>query len=190
MQHHQNRLKIFKYNAILSALFFLISTVYLSGKIPQYSFSQYTISQMSYFLNNSQLSFFNLLFFIKFFLDLSFTSYVFKRFQLKFFNPTSIVWLMAVLSFGLIGFFPENRFPIFHWIIAGGIFLFWTISEHTLARITRSEGFLYFSNNLILVQLIIIVLFFAFNQINAIFEIIYFLLVFLWQIIFISRYLK
>jgi len=188
-ENKKTRLEVFKYNTILSALFFLVSTAYLSGQIPQYSFSEYTISQMSYFFNNSQLSFFNLLFFIKCFLDLSFTSYVFRKFQLKFLSFTSFIWLVAVLSFGLIGFFPESRFPTIHWAVAAAIFLFWTVSEHTFARITGSKNFLNFSDNLILLQMVIIILFFTINQVNAVFEIIYFLLVFLWQIIFISKYL-
>jgi hypothetical membrane protein len=183
-------LEIFKYNAILSALFFLTSTVYLGEKIPNYSFSRYTISQMSFFLNTNQLSFFNLLFIIKCLLDLSFTYYVFNYYKGKLSFVSSFIWMVAVLSFGLVGFFPESKFQIIHWIIAICLFLFWTISEHTMARITQSESFLYFSNNLILVQLAIVILFFALNQVNAIFEIIYFFLVFLWQIIFISRYLK
>ncbi|MFH0979459.1 MAG: hypothetical protein V1803_00740 [Candidatus Roizmanbacteria bacterium] len=189
-QERKNRLEIFKYNAILSALFFLGSTFYLGGQLSDYSFTKFTISQMSYFLNPNQLSFFNLLFIIKSLLDLSFTAYVFKKFELKLNAFTSAVWLIAVLSFGLIGFFPVNKFLIIHWVLAGNLFIFWTISEHIFARLTKSKGFLYLSNNLILIQVATIILFFAFNQINAIFEIIYFLLALFWQIIFIGRYLK
>jgi len=188
-QERKNKLEIFKYNAILSALFFLGSTFYLSGQLPNYSFTKYTISQMSYFLNSNQLSFFNLLFIIKSLLDLSFTAYVFKKFELKLNALTSAIWLIAVLSFGLIGFFPVNKFFVIHWLLAGGLFIFWTISEHVFAKLTKSKGFLYLSNNLILIQAIIILLFFTFSKINAIFEIIYFLLALFWQVIFISRYL-
>lgn len=189
MDQKSNKLSIFKYNAVLSTLFFLGSTVYLSGQIPNYSFSKYTISQMSFFLNGQTLSFFNLLFIIKCLLDLSFTYYVFKHFELKLNTITSIIWLVAVLSFGLIGFFPESQFRIIHWIIAGCIFFFWTISQHVFAKLTGSKNFLYFSNNLILVEGAVMFLFFAFNQVNALFEIVYFLLIFFWQIIFISEYL-
>ncbi len=185
----KERIEIFKYNVILSALIFMGSTIYLSNQLPDYSFSKYTISQMSYFLNPGQLSFFNLLFIIKCLLDLSFTYYVFKKFELKLNAFTSIVWLVAVLSFGLIGFFPVNKFFAIHWILAGALILSWTISEHVFAKITRSESFLFLSNNLILIQITTIVLFFAFNQINAIFEIIYFLLALFWQAVFIGRYL-
>jgi len=188
-QERKNKLEIFKYNAILSALFFLGSTFYLSGQLPNYNFTKYTISQMSYFLNSNQLSFFNLLFIIKSLLDLSFTAYVFKKFELKLNALTSAIWLIAVLSFGLIGFFPVNKFFVIHWLLAGGLFIFWTISEHVFAKLTKSKGFLYLSNNLILIQAIIILLFFTFSKINAIFEIIYFLLALFWQVVFIGRYL-
>jgi len=188
-QKNKSRIEIFKYNVILSALFFLASTFYLGSKIPNYNLSKYTISQMSFFLTAGQLPFFNLIFIIKCLLDLSFTWYVFKKYELKLNTITSFIWLMAVLSFGLIGFFPESKFRMTHWIIASCIFLFFTISQHVFAKITKHEGFEYFSNNLIVIQLLVVVLFFAFSKINGIFEIIYFLLVFIWQLIFISRFL-
>lgn len=189
VENNKSKLEVFKYNAILSALFFLASTLYLGSKIPKYDLSKYTISQLSFFLNDNQLPFFNLIFIIKCILDLSFTSYVFKKFKLKLFSITAFIWLIAILSFGLIGFFPESKFRIVHWIIATCVFIFFTISEHVFAKLTKHEGFEYFSNNLIVVQTMIIFLFLIFNKINGVFEIIYFLLVFLWQIIFISRFL-
>ena len=186
---NNSRIEIFKYNAILSALFFLTSTLFLGSRIPNYDLSKYTISQMSFFLTDSQLPFFNLIFIIKCLLDLSFTYYVFKKYQLKLNTITSFIWLIAVLSFGLLGFFPVSKFQIIHWIITGCIFIFFTISEHVFAKLTKNEGFEYFSNNLIVTQFLLVVLFFSFSKINGIFEIVYFLLVFLWELIFISKFL-
>ncbi len=185
-----NQLELFRYNAILSALFFIASTFYLGGQIPDYSFNKYTISEMSHFLNPNQLTFFNLIFIIKSLLDLSFTYYVFKKFELKLNALTSIVWLIAVLSFGLIGFFPVHKFFIIHWILAISLFVFWTISEHVFARITKSDSFIYFTNNIVLIQVAEVIFFLAIRQKTAVFEIIYFFLALLWQIVFISRYLK
>jgi len=113
-KENKSRIEIFKYNAILSILFFIGSTFYLSNQIPNFDFSLFTISQMSYFLNPKQLSFFNLLFFIKAFMDLSFTYYVFKHFKLPVYSPTAISWLIAVLSFGFLGFFPTHQFFEMH----------------------------------------------------------------------------
>ena len=188
-ENKKSKLEVFKYNAILSALFFLTSTLYLGSKIPNYNLSKYTISQISFFLNGTQLSFFNLIFIIKCILDLSFTSYVFKKYKLRLFSFTALIWLIAFLSFGLIGFFPESKFKLIHWFIASCVFIFFPISQLAMAKLTKHERFEYFSNNLLLVQLLIVLLFFIFNSINGIFEIIYFLLVFSWQIIFISRFL-
>jgi len=185
----KNRLEIFKYNAILSALFFLTSTLYLSGQLPNYSFSKYTISQMSYFLNPQQLSFFNLLFIIKGLLDLSFVYYVLKKFELKLNALTSLVWLTASVSFGLIGFFPVNKFFVIHWILAICLFVFYTIGEHVLAKFTGDKNFISFTKNLIFIQIASTVLLISFRQFNAIFEILYFLLAFFWEIVFISRFL-
>jgi hypothetical protein len=181
---------LFRYNAILSALFFIASTFYLGVQLPEYSFDKYTISEMSYFLNPNQLSYFNLVFIIKSLLDLSFTFYVFKKFELKLNALTSIIWLIAVLSFGLIGFFPVSQFFIIHWVLAIFLFVFWTISEYVFAQITKSESFNYLTNNIIVAQVTVVIFSLAIGQKTAMFEIAYFILAFVWQIIFISRYLK
>lgn len=186
----RNLLELFKYNAILSALFFIGSTFYLGGQLKDYSFGKYTISEMSYFLNPGQLSYFNLVFIIKSLLDLSFTFYVFKKFELKLNAITSIVWLIAVLSFGLIGFFPVNQYIVIHWILAMLLFTFWTISEYVFAQITKSESFNYLTNNIIVAQITVVIFSLAIGQKTAMFEIAYFILAFIWQIVFISRHLK
>lgn len=186
----RNLIELFKYNAILSALFFIASTFYLGGQVKDYSFGKYTISEMSYFLNPGQLSYFNLVFIIKSLLDLSFTFYVFKKFELKLNALTSIVWLIAVLSFGIIGFFPVSQFFIIHWILAILLFTFWTISEYVFAQITKSESFTYLTNNIIVSQITVVIFSLAIGQKTAMFEIAYFILAFIWQIVFISRHLK
>jgi len=190
MEFPQSKTKIFKYNAILSMIFFLMSTFYLGIQSKGYSFTEYTISGMVRFLNQYQLSFFNSLFFIKCFLDLSFTYYVFKYYQLHLKTLTAIVWLIAVLSFGLLGFFPTHQFKLIHLGIVIITFISWTFSQYALAKLTRDEDFIYFSKNLILIQSIVAMIFLFFNYFNAVSETIYFLLIFLWLTIFIGRYLK
>ena len=190
MEQSKNRLTIFKYNAILSILFFLSSTFYLGVQTKNYSFTDYTISQMSYFLSKGQLSIFNFLFFIKCFLDLSFTYYVFKFYNLRLRTFTAAVWLVAVLSFGLLGFFPANQFRFIHILIFITTFFTWTFSQFALARLTNDENFIKFSKNLILIQSVVANIFLFFNYFNAISETIYCLLIFLWLAIFISKYLK
>lgn len=190
MDEQNSRLKIFKYNAILSVIFFLMSTFYLGIQTKNYSFTEYTISSLVRFLDENQLPFFNSLFFVKCFLDLSFTYYVFKYYQLHLKTLTAIIWLIAVLSFGLLGFFPTHQFKLIHLIIVIVIFLSWTFSQYALAKLTRNEDFVYFSKNLILIQSIVAIVFLFFNYFNAISETVYFLLVFLWLTIFIGRYLK
>src|SRR3989338_10494739 len=180
MDEQNNRLKIFKYNAILSVIFFLMSTFYLGIQTKDYSFTEYTISGMVRFLNQYQLSFFNSLFFIKCFLDLSFTYYVFKYYQLHLKTLTAIVWLIAVLSFGLFGFFPTNRFSLIHSIIFIIAFFSWTFSQFALAKLTNDDGFVKFSKILILIQSIVANIFLFLNYFNAVSETIYFLLIFFW----------
>lgn len=190
MDERSNRLKIFKYNAILSIIFFLMSTFYLGIQSKDYSFTEYTISGMVRFLNERQLPFFNSLFIIKCFLDLSFTYYVFKYFKLHFLSLTAMIWLIAVLSFGLLGFFPTNQFHFIHLGIAIVTFVSSTLSQYSLAKLTKDKNFIYFSKCLILTEMIIGNIFLFFNYFNAISETVYCLLIFLWLIIFIGRYLK
>lgn len=190
MDNQLGRIRIFKYNAILSIIFFLMSTFYLGVQTRNYSFTEYTISDMAGFLTQYQLSFFNSLFFIKCFLDLGFTYYVFKYYRLGLKTLPAIIWLLAVLSFGLFGFFPVNQFPLIHWIIFIIVFFSWIFSQYALAKLTRDENFIYLSKWLILVESVIGNIFLFFNYFNAISETIYCLLVFFWLIIFIGRYLK
>lgn len=190
MDESKNRLTIFKYNAILSILFFLSSTFYLGIQTKNYNFTDYTISQMSYFLSKDQLSIFNLLFFVKSFLDLSFAYYVFKFYNLRLKTLPAAVLLVAILSFGLLGFFSVNQFPLIHLVIFITTFFSWISSQYTLAKLTKDENFIHFSKLLILAETIFGNIFLFFNYFNAISETVFCLLIFFWLTIFIGRYLK
>jgi len=190
MNESKNRLAIFKYNAILSILFFLSSTFYLGVKTTNYSFSDYTISSLARFLDKENLSIFNSLFFIKSFLDLSFAYYVFKFYNLRLKTLPAVVLLIAILSFGLFSFFPINQFPLVHLIIFITTFFSWIFSQYSLAKLTNDENFIHFSKLLILVESIMANIFLFINYFNAISETIFCLLIFVWLTIFIGRYLK
>ncbi len=184
------RIRIFKYNAILSAIFFLMSTFYMGAQLKDFSFTDNTLSQISFFLDKNQLPFFNFLFFAKCFLDLSFTYYVFKYYNLQVKTFTAVVWLIAVLSFGLLGFFPTHQYPIIHLIFFVITFFSWTFSQYALAKLTNDIGFINFSKKMILVQSVTANIFLFLNYFNAVSETVYYLLIFFWLIIFIGRYLK
>lgn len=190
MNESKNQLSIFKYNAILSILFFLSSTFYLGVKTTNYSFSTYTISELVHFLNKDTLTIFNSLFFIKSFLDLSFAYHVIKFYDLRLKALPALTLLIAILSFGLFGFFPINKFPLAHLIIFITTFFSWISTQYTLAKLTSNENFIHFSKLLILVESIFGNIFLFFNYFNAISETVFCLLIFLWLIIFIGRYLK
>ncbi len=185
-----NRLTIFKYNAILSILFFLSSTFYLGVKTTNYNFSDYTISSLARFLDKENLLIFNSLFMIKSFLDLSFAYYVLKFYNLRLKTLPALILLVAILSFGLLGFFPINQFPLIHLIMFVITFFSWLSSQYSLAKLTNDKNFIDFSKFLILVESIIGNIFLFFNYFNAISETVYCLLIFIWLTIFIGRYLK
>lgn len=182
--------EIFKYNAILSILFFIASTYYLSTRIEDYSFSTLTISAMSRFLTEGSLSFFNSMFFVKSILDLTFSYYIIKHFNLKYYSFSALSILIAVLSFGLLGFFPSSGYQNIHIFLVCVIFLFWTLSEYLFARLTGDASFIYLTHNLLLIQLVTGLLFLATNNFNAIFETLYMLFVFIWLTNFITRFLR
>ena len=186
----KNRLTIFKYNAILSILFFLSSTFYMGVRTTNYNFSDYTISGLAHFLDKDNLYIFNSLFFVKSFLDLSFAYYVFKFYNLRLKTLPAMVLLVAILSFGLLGFFSVNQFPLIHLIIFIITFFSWISSQYTLAKLTNDENFVHFSKLLILAETIFGNIFLFSNYFNAISETIYCLMIFLWLTIFIGRYLK
>ncbi|MFA6533225.1 MAG: DUF998 domain-containing protein [Patescibacteria group bacterium] len=190
MEESKNRLTIFKYNAILSVLFFLSSTFYMGVKTTNYSFSTYTFSELVHFLDKDNLRIFNSLFFIKSFLDLSFAYYVIKFYNLRLKTIPAGVLLAAILSFGLFSFFPTNQFPLIHLIIFFTTFFSWIFSQYSLAKLTNSENFVHFSKLLILFETIVANVFLFFNYFNAISETVFCLMIFLWLTIFIGRYLK
>lgn len=183
-------IKIFKYNAVLSAIFFLMSTFFMGAQLKDFSFTDNTLSQISFFLDKNQLPFFNFLFFAKCFLDLSFIYYVFKYYNLQVKTFTAAVWLIAVLSFGLLGFFPTHQYPIIHLMLFVITFFSWTFSQYALAKLTNDVDFVNFSKKMILVQSITANIFLFLNYFNAVSETVYYLLIFFWLIIFIGRYLK
>lgn len=190
MEESKSRLTIFKYNAILSILFFLSSTYYMGIKTTNYSFSDYTISSLARFLDQKNLSIFNSLFFIKSFLDLSFAYYVIKFYNLRLKTIPAAVLLVAILSFGLFSFFPTNQFPLIHFIIFIISFFSWILSQYSLSKLTTDESFVHFSKILILIESIMANIFLFSNYFNAISETILCLLIFFWLTIFIGRYLK
>jgi len=190
MEEHKNQLTIFKYNAILSILFFLSSTFYMGVQTKNYNFSNYTISELSYFLSSSQLPVFNFLFIIKSFLDLSFAYYVFKFYNLRLKTIPAITLLIAILSFGLFGFFPTNKFPTIHMAIFVTTFFSWISTHYTLAKLTNDENFIHFSKFFILIESIAANIFLFLNYFNAISETVFCLLIFVWLTIYIGRYLK
>lgn len=185
-----NRLTIFKYNAILSILFFLSSAFYLGIKTSNYNFSIYTISGLSAFLNKDNLSIFNSLFFIKSFLDMSFAYYVFKFYNIRLKTLPAMILLAAILSFGLLGFFPTHQFPLIHLMMFIITLFSWISSHYTLARLTGDINFIHLSKRFILIESIVANIFLYFNYFNAISETVFCLLIFVWLTIFISRYLK
>lgn len=188
-KNKKSKLRIFKYNAILSMIFFLTSTFYFGKKIQNYNIKEYTLSALSKFLNQENLTYFNATFFIKSFMDLLFVLYVFKHYKINIFSIIGVSWIMAVLSFGALGFFPSSKYELIHMIIVGILFLSFSSSEYFLAKITKDKKFIYLTNNLLIIQITSILLFFITNNFNGVFEIFYMMTAFLWLLIFIKNYL-
>lgn len=189
-ENKETKLKIFKYNAILSMIFFLTSSIYFGKQIQNYNLNKYTISAISNFLNQEKLSYFNATFIIKALMDLSFGFYVFKYFKIPLFSPTALFWILATLSFGLLGFFPSAKYLLIHNIIVAILFLTFSLSEYLLAKLTKDEKFIYLTNNFLIVQISSILLFFITANFNGVFEIFYMFMAFFWLMIFIRNYLK
>lgn len=190
MEPRESKLKIFKYNAILSMIFFISSTLVFSSAIDNFSLRDYTISDISKFLTKRQLSYFNALFFIKCLMDFLFVAYLIQFFRIKAYSPTALFLLLAVISFGALGFFPisENRFG--HILVASTMFISFTFSEISLARLIGDDKFLYLTKNLVAIQIISVGLFFSWGNFNGVFELFYMITAFLWLMILIKNYLR
>ncbi|GAB4218823.1 MAG: hypothetical protein Fur009_1870 [Candidatus Microgenomates bacterium] len=183
-------IEILKYNVILAFILFLSSNAYLIKNINQYNLSTYTISSLSKFLSHQQLSFFNTMFFIKSFLDFGFIYYLVKFLNLKIWDPSIIFLSLAILSFGLLGFFPNVYYPNEHLIIVVVMFFSWFLAQYFLSKKTNDEKFIYLTKNFITIEIASGILFTVGGNFNGILEIFYMFLISFWLLIFIRDYLK
>ncbi len=187
----KNYLELIKYNASLSLILFISTSFYFQSFAPDYfNFNAFTISELSYFLNNEKLKYFNLMFFIKALLDLSFAYYLKKFFKLKFFSVEFFSLFIAILSFGLLGFFPSSKNKPIHMFFVIILFLSFTLFQFLISKLTKNQNFVKITKFFILIQVIISGLFVLTNNINGIFEIIYMIIIFFWLSIFIRKFLK
>lgn len=186
----KRQLEIIRYNILLSIIFFISSSFYFSFQVRNFSFNEYTISDLSEFLTQERLGYFNLTFIIKALLDLSFAFYLLKKYRLKFFSLTFFSLLISILCFGLLGFFPSAYYLTIHRILVYLMFFFFSLAEYFLARLTKNPDFQYLTKNLLFVQTTLIFLFLiTTKEFNGVFEIVYMLLVFFWFWLFINRYM-
>ncbi|MGB9883437.1 MAG: hypothetical protein ACPLRN_02915 [Microgenomates group bacterium] len=183
-------LEIFKYNIILAFLIFLSSNALLIKNVNQYNLSNYTISSLSKFLKPQELSFFNTMFFIKAFLDLGFIYYLVKFLKLKIWDPSIIFLTLAILSFGLLGFFPNVYYPNKHMAIVLMMFFSWFLAQYYLSKKTNDEKFIYLTKNFIIIEVVSGILFTVGGNFNGILEIFYMFLISLWLLIFVRDYLR
>ncbi len=186
-----NYLQLIKYNVLLSFVIFLSTSFYFQTLTPFYfNFFDFTISELSYFLDEKKLTYFNLIFFIKAFLDLGFAYYLKNFFKLKFFSLEFFSLFIAILSFGLLGFFPSSENKPIHMFLVITLFLSFTLFQFFISKITKNYLFIKTTKKFIIIQAIISLLFIMGGKINGIFEIIYIIIIFFWLIIFINKFLK
>lgn len=187
----KNYLQLIKYNALLSLILFISTSFYFQSYAPQYfNFYDFTISELSYFLDNEKLNYFNLMFFIKSFLDLGFAYYLKNFFKLNFFSIEFFSLLIAILSFGLLGFFPSSQNKPVHMFLVILLFLSFTLFQFFISKLTKNINFIKKTKIFILIQAIISILFILTNNINGAFEIIYMIIIFFWLSYFIRKFLK
>ncbi len=187
----KNYLDLIKYNVLLSLILFISTSFYFQSLAPNYfNFNEFTISELSYFLTNEKLSYFNLMFFIKAFLDLGFAYYLKKFFQLKLLSIEFFSLLLAILSFGLLGFFSSSENKSIHMFFVVILFLSFTLFQFLISKLTKNQNFVKITKFFILIQAFISILFILTNNINGIFEIIYMIIIFFWLSIFIRKFLK
>jgi hypothetical protein len=110
--------QLFKYGSIISVPLFLITGYLLARSIPGVSLSKTTLSRLIFVFNHPwQKPIFTLNFYFKMFLDVLFALYVIQILDIPFFSYPSLSWIGALVFFGLIGFFSEDKYFKTHYAV-------------------------------------------------------------------------
>jgi len=138
--------EVFKYGSLLSLPLFSIVALFLVKNLPDFSFSQHTVSKSVQFLNDpARRLVFRLNFIPKAFLDLGFVLYVLQRFSIPV--TSFIAWdlILAASLFALLAYFIEGKYRVIHGVIIYSIGVLWAIGLIYLAFYLQTRWFMVFT---------------------------------------------
>lgn len=183
-------LEIFKYFSLFSLPIFLVITLFLIKKIPDFSFKKHTISKTALFLKDpGQMFLFRLNFVIKSLFDLCFIYYLINRFNFSVSSP--LFWLLIIPSFlfGALGFFVMGTHTMIHRILIFSYGILYGISGIFLAYMTGDLFFFYTTILISIISNFLILEFFFKRKINVIVQAVSMSLMYGWMIIYVFRFL-
>ena len=115
-------------------------------------------------------------------IDLLFTSYVFKKYKIKYNSLLSFFWIGSLLSFGLLSIFSSDRIWSIHFSLALIMSLFWLIAQILFAIYINYKHFKIFTYILVFLQFTTFYFTLMTKNINTISEIILSLIALIWII--------
>jgi len=182
--------EIFKYNSLISIPLFLIISWLLARELPDFSFSEQTISKsILFFKNPADRIIFKLNFIIKSLLDFGFFLYIVDRYNLTFYSSLTWFFFLSILFFLVLAYFIEGKFSVIHKVLIYGIGVFWTVCEVLLAQMTNVPVFILFTNiSTVIVMLLAFGSLFT-NKTNVFVQIACVSIMYLWIGIFVYKFL-
>lgn len=186
----QNYFELFKYGTLISfPLFGLIALLFIS-KVVKFSVFNNTFSQTILFLEHPiSILIYRFNFLFKSTLDALFAIYVFGKFSISLFSFPATIILLAAVLFGMLALFTENKHKKLHSITVYSSGVLWAIGEIYLSQLTGDNAFKYFTYIITTIPLVLAFLFLAAKRTNVVIQIICYLIMYSWHIVFVIYYL-
>jgi hypothetical protein len=182
--------EIFKYNTLISVPLFAIISLWLIQRVPDFSFSQHTVSKsVLLFKNSKQELIFRLNFLIKALLDLGFVWYLIHYFKLSIFSPLPLLLIPSALLFGSLAYFVEGKQTLIHQINAMGSGVLWALGQFCLSRSIGNTFFIQFTNVMVTIPILLAFGFMFAKKTNVFVQILCMSFWYIWLFVLVFRYL-
>jgi hypothetical protein len=181
----------FKYGSVVSIPLFIAINLILLFITPNYSYSKLPVSKSIFLFKYPWQKFvFTGNFYLKVFLDIFFLCYLLNYLNLPVFSLIGITWLGSLISFALIGYFSEDKNHSIHHLVAYLTGVLLAFSQLAISIRLNDTWFMQFTAVNVVLNLGLSFWTHQKKNTNAFIQVSCMLIWYVWQIVFLSYYLK
>ena len=174
-------LEVLRYSSLLSLPLFLLNTYYLIRTNPKFSIHTETISNLIFYLQNPTLKMrYKVSFLVKSIIDIGFWCYLVMSETLAVTTQGSLMFVVSMILFALLGFFTEESHSFIHRLILFGFIGLWFLWALQMAHLTNNQAFIQWTYAFAAVSFLVSVSYHFILKTNIILQIVISFLVFLW----------